>query len=196
MLDQLIFFLELGFFHVLDFKALDHVLFLIVLALPFALKHWKDLIIIVSLFTIGHTISMFIVYVGLVPHSNNWIELLISLSIVVVATKNIFANKKSLKGYNRNGFYWIVTFFFGTVHGLGFGSFYRLVTPQGEAFESLVGFALGVEAAQLLVVSMVVLLNSILNRVIKLEEFFWILLVSALVLIQATRMAIGVIIEF
>ncbi len=196
MFGQLIFFFELGFLHVLDFQALDHVLFLIVLAIPFASKHWKELIIIVSIFTIGHTISMFIVHMGLAPHSNHWIELLISLSIVVVATKNIFTSKRSLKSHNRNWFYGVVTFVFGTIHGLGFGSYYRLMTPQGGAFESLLGFAFGVEAAQLLVVGIVLLLNAVRNRVIKFEEFFWILLVSALVLIQATRMVIGNILEF
>ncbi|MCY4161625.1 MAG: HupE/UreJ family protein [Flavobacteriaceae bacterium] len=195
MIDKLFFFLKLGFNHVLDFTALDHVLFLVVMALPFSLKHWKDLIIIVSIFTIGHSVSMLVVYMGLYPHSMNWIELMISLSIVLVATKNIFTNKKSTRTYDRKWFYWLVTLFFGLIHGFGFGSFFRQASDQGEAFVTLVGFAFGVEVAQLMVVGIVVLLNYILIQRIKVVEFFWLLFVSSIVLIEATRMVIRNIME-
>lgn len=196
MMDQLLFFFRLGLSHVLDFKALDHLLFLVVLALPFSLKHWRDLIIIVTIFTAGHSISMLIVYMGLLPHSMNWIELLISLSIVSVATKNIFTDKKSIRTYTKEWFYWTVTLFFGLVHGFGFGSYFRQITQQGETFESLLGFALGIEVIQLIVVSIVVLLNYLLLQIIKLQELFWVTVVSVLVLIQSTRMVIGNIMEF
>lgn len=195
-MDQFLFFFKLGFNHVLDFKAIDHMLFLVVLALPFSLKHWMDLIVIVSIFTFGHSFSMLLVSLGVFPHSMSWIELLISLSIVLVATRNIFTDKRTIRNYTKKGFYWSVTLFFGLVHGFGFGSYFRQIAQQGETFEPLLGFAFGVEVVQLIVVGVVILFNYLVLQIVKLQEVFWVKTVSALVLIQSTRMVVRSIMEF
>ncbi|MCY4560806.1 MAG: HupE/UreJ family protein [Flavobacteriaceae bacterium] len=189
-MELLEFYFKLGFNHVLDFNALDHILFFVLLALPFALKQWRNLLVLVTLFTIGHTVSLLFAYLGWINQFRGWIELLISLSIVLLAAKNIFTDRKEKITPFKKKFYWMVTLFFGLVHGLGFGGYYRQITPQGEVFSSLLGFALGIEVVQILVVGAVILLNYLIIQVFRVSEFFWVLLSSALILVAASQMLI------
>lgn len=185
---QLGFYLELGFNHVLDLKALDHLLFLIVLTLPFSYVRWKDLLITVSIFTIGHTISLILVYFEWIPGSTSWVEFLIALSIGVVATRNLMIDKKFKQPQKRKGFLNIVTLIFGIIHGLGFGGYFRQVVATDQSVISLVGFAFGIEASQILIVGLILGLNFLVYRILKIREHIWILIGSGLVLIPVFRM--------
>lgn len=187
-MSQIGFYLELGFNHVLDLKALDHLLFLIVLTLPFSYVRWKDLLIIVSIFTIGHTISLVAVYAEWIREPTSWVEFLIALSIGVVASRNLLIDKKLKLPQSRKGFLNIVALIFGIIHGLGFGGYFRQVVATDHNFISLLGFALGIEISQVLIVGPILGLNFIAYRILKIREHIWILVGSGLVLIPVFRM--------
>ena len=153
-MDTVQFYVNLGFQHVTDFKGLDHLYFIVALSLPFGLKDWKKLLWWVTLFTLGHSLSLIGNYYAGYEFSSYWIEMFIPITIALgclplLIQKNLQANKFS------SG----LTFFFGLIHGLGFGRFFAMMVDSSAAVSSLFSFALGVELAQLAIVLAVLLLN-------------------------------------
>ena len=153
-MDTVQFYINLGFQHVTDFNGLDHLYFIVALSLPFGLKDWKKLLWWVTLFTLGHSLSLIGNFYAGYEFSSYWIELLIPVTITLgclplLTQKSLQANKFS------SG----LTFFFGLIHGLGFGRFFAMMVDSSAAVSSLISFALGVELAQLAIVLAVLLLN-------------------------------------
>ena len=120
MLENFWFNVEYGMNHVLDINAYDHVLFLIVLTIPYLFKDWKRVLILVSVFTVGHTLSLALAAYGAVSVSDKLVEFLIPLTILIVALFNVFTAGKGAKK-EKIGVLFISTLFFGLIHGLGFG---------------------------------------------------------------------------
>lgn len=155
-MDTIQFYSSLGFQHVLDLNGLDHLYFIAALSLPFGLKDWKKLLWWVTLFTLGHSLSLIGNYYAGYRFSSYWIELLIPITIAV-GCYPLLAQKRP----KANGFSSILTFLFGLIHGLGFGRFFAMMVDPDVAISSLFSFALGVELAQLVIVLGVLLLNLI-----------------------------------
>ena len=153
-MDTVQFYINLGFQHVTDFNGLDHLYFIVALSLPFGLKDWKKLLWWVTLFTLGHSISLVGNFYGGYEFSSYWIELLIPVTIALGCLPLLM--QKSLQA---NKFSSGLTFFFGLIHGLGFGRFFAMMVDSSAAVSSLISFALGVELAQLAIVLAVLLLN-------------------------------------
>jgi len=153
-MDTFQFYTILGFQHVTDLNGLDHLYFITVLSLPFSLKDWKKLLWWVTLFTLGHSLSLIGNYYAGFEFSSYWIELLIPITIALGCFPLLM--QKSLQA---NKFSSVLTFLFGLIHGLGFGRFFAIMVDPSAAISSLFSFALGVELAQLAIVLGVVLLN-------------------------------------
>ena len=112
-------YLQLGFRHVLDLRTYDHYLFLIALMLPYTFKEWKQLLLLVGLFTIGHTASSLLAAFGFMQVRGSLIGFLIPVIVLITATYSLITAGKTAKGngVSAMGF---VTIFFGIIHGLGF----------------------------------------------------------------------------
>jgi len=96
-MDNFMFFLKEGLFHVLDWNAYDHVLFLIVLVVIYDFKNWQKILWLISLFTIGHTLSLILSAYKIVSINQNWIEFLIPVTILITALVNVFFAKNATK---------------------------------------------------------------------------------------------------
>jgi len=153
-MDTIQFYTSLGFQHVLDLDGLDHLYFIAALSLPFGIKDWKKLLWWVTLFTLGHSLSLIGNYYAGYSFSSYWIELLIPITIAV-GCYPLLAQKRP----QANGFSNVLTLLFGLIHGLGFGRYFAMMVDPQEAIGSLFSFALGVELAQLIIVLAVVSLN-------------------------------------
>ena len=142
---------ELGFSHVWDWQGYDHLLFLAALCLPFSTRQWKPLLWLITCFTIGHSLSLILATLEVVKVSSTWVEFLIPVSIAATAVYNmIYA--RAVWGRNNQLVMW-VTLFFGVVHGFGFaGVLTELGLPKDGLVVGLLGFNLGVELGQILVV--------------------------------------------
>ena len=92
MLDDFLFNLQYGIKHVIDINAYDHVLFLIVLTVPYMFKDWKRVLLLVSLFTLGHTLSLVLAAYDVVSVSGKLVEFLIPVTILVAALFNVFTS--------------------------------------------------------------------------------------------------------
>jgi hypothetical protein len=182
MLDDFWFNLKLGLFHVLDWNAYDHILFLIALVASYTITQGKKVFWLVTIFTIGHSISLVLAAYDVMQVTSEWIEFLIPVSILFTAIYNIIFAGKAVNSKKINLLYGI-TLFFGLVHGFGFSSYFNMVSQGAEdKLLMLLEFALGVELSQLFVVIPVLILGFILQNIFKYSKKDWILISCSIVI--------------
>ncbi|TXD53486.1 HupE/UreJ family protein [Polaribacter sp. IC063] len=188
MEDFLLYF-KMGLHHVLDFSAYDHILFLIVLAVVFTNFQWKKVIWLVTLFTIGHSITLALSAYGILKVPMDLIEFLIPLTIFITGVLNIInAKRDATKKGNIN---LLLTLFFGLIHGLGFSNYFKMMVGQEEdKLFPLVEFALGIELAQVITVIGILILGMILQNFFRVERRDWILVCSSIVIGFSIQMMI------
>lgn len=180
------FYFNLGLDHVLDLGGLDHFYFLVALAIPFGFVNWRKLLWWVSLFTIGHSLSLLITYFEWVKLDSSWVEFLIPVTICITCISLLFQKKHAqLEGIWIN----LITLFFGLIHGFGFGRYFKMITEEGEAIMALLEFAIGVEFAQVLIVIFVLFSNWVVLGLLKIQKQKWQWIVAAMILSQAIAMA-------
>ncbi|MGY8932580.1 MAG: HupE/UreJ family protein [Flavobacteriales bacterium] len=173
-------YLKLGLTHVLDWQAYDHIVFLIVLVAAYNFSNWKRIFILVSLFTIGHTASLLLANYSVVTVSSKWIEFLIPVTILVAAVYNLFTSGK-INRSEKVGLFYVITVFFGLIHGFGFATYYKMITGGNEILP-LFEFALGIEFAQLIIVTIVLILSFIFQSIFRFNKRDWVLVVSSIVI--------------
>ncbi len=178
-MSDFVLFLKLGLFHVLDWNAYDHILFLTVLVVSYNFSHWKRVLTLITLFTLGHTSSLLLANYDVVSVSSKWIEFLIPVTILFGAVYSIFTAGKTVhRGLNTLYF---ITLFFGLIHGFGFASYYKMING-GSSLLPLLEFALGVELAQICIVFLVLVVGFLFTTVFRFNKRDWVLVVSSLVL--------------
>ena len=179
-------YLELGIGHILDPKGLDHVLFLVVLVLTYTLTQWKQVIILATAFTLGHSATLAMAAYDLVRLDSALIELLIALSIAATALYNLAKPETSTLTPSR----YTAALFFGFIHGLGFSNYFRIILGEDSLVVPLLGFNLGVEVAQIIIVTIVLLVMHLLTRTFKLEKKYVVIAISAIVLTLSLKMVV------
>ncbi len=174
-------FLTLGLNHVLDWQAYDHILFLIVLTVVYTLSNWKKVLWLITLFTIGHTITLALAAYNILAIDIDIVEFLIPVTILITAFVNILTIKKhQTKNTNINLFF---AFFFGLIHGLGFSNYFRMIVEDADAkLAPLIEFAIGIELAQVIIVLGILVVGYIAQKVIRISRRDWILVLSAIVI--------------
>lgn len=191
MLENFWFNVQYGLNHVLDLNGYDHVLFLMVLAVPYLFKDWKRVLILVSTFTLGHTLSLVLAAYGIVSVNGKLVEFLIPVTILITAIYNVFTAGKKDRG-NKIGLYFITTLFFGLIHGLGFAREFKMFAGQTEnKLELLIEFALGIELAQLIIVFIVLFVGFLLQTIFRFSRRDWIMVLSSIVIGLVIPMLIG-----
>jgi hypothetical protein len=182
-MSEFLIYFQIGLKHVLDIQAYDHVLFLIALTVPFSFKDWKRIVLLISLFTIGHTLALLLSVFGIIAINVNLVELLIPITIMITAFFNLFTAGKSNKKESINLIFF-VTLFFGIIHGLGFSNYFKAILG-GSATSKLLPlaeFAIGIEAAQIIVVFIVLILSYIVQTVFRFSKRDWTLVMSAFII--------------
>ncbi len=181
MLEDFWFNVEYGMNHVLDINAYDHVLFLIVLAIPYVFKDWKRVLLLVSVFTLGHTLSLVLAVYNVVSINGELVEFLIPITILIVALFNLFTAGKGAQK-KRIGVLFFSALFFGLVHGLGFAREFQILVGRAEnKLVTLLEFALGIEISQVIIVFIVLFLGYITQTIFRISKRDWILVISAIV---------------
>lgn len=176
-------FFEKGLRHILNLFAYDHILFLIALTVPYAFKDWKRLLLLVSVFTLGHTLALLLSVFGIIIIKGNFTEFLIPITILIVAVFNLFTAGKSAKTESISiiGF---ITLFFGIIHGLGFAGYFQSLLG-GNAKPKLLPvleISLGIESAQIIVIFIVLILSYIVQTFFRFSKRDWTLVMSAFVI--------------
>lgn len=182
MIDSFLKFLELGLYHIISFSSYDHILFLVVLTVPYVFKDWKRLLLLVSIFTLGHTFSLLLGVFDIINLKSNVVEWLIPFTIVIIALYNVFTAGKHSKQSNP---LLIVGFvlFFGLIHGLGFASSFLSVVHSDEStLLSVLEFAVGIELGQFLIVFCVLFFGFLGQTIFRFSIRDWVMVLSAVVI--------------
>lgn len=163
--------LKTGFEHITDLQGYDHILFIMALCGVYALNEWKKILILVTAFTIGHSISLFLSVYNIVRVDAAWIEFLIPLSILCTTIYNLATGESENKSMKLP---YTFALFFGLIHGLGFSNYLRALLGSEESiFIPLLNFNIGLEIGQLVVVLFVFLLHYIFDKFFKVSPKNW-----------------------
>ena len=182
------FYFQFGWDHIIDIGALDHIFFIAALAAIYMLKDWKQVLILVTAFTLGHAITMILSSKNLIEVNTGWIEFLIPCTIVVTALSNLFHKTFTQRTIRINYF---LALFFGLIHGLAYANLIKfMITGEQDFIWSWFSFSVGLEAGQILVVFLILLLAQLFVGIFKLNRRIWVMTVSVAVLIFALKMAI------
>lgn len=186
-MEDFMLYFKMGLNHVLDFSAYDHIIFLIVLAVVYSFKEWKKVILLATLFTIGHTLTLGLSAYKIVNIRVDIIEFLIPVTIFITAIVNIINTQKET--VTRNNINLIFALFFGLIHGLGFSNYFRMMVGQEEdKLMPLIEFALGIEMAQFIIVIGILLLGFAVLSTKKIKRNHWIIFCSTVVGLIAANM--------
>lgn len=168
-------YLRLGYEHITNFSALDHILFIIVLMAVYQPKHWLKIVIAISLFTVGHSVSLTVAAMDIISVNKALIEFLIPLTIVLTALFNLSRAGQDPNSKSKN---WLALIF-GLIHGLGFSNYYEmLVMGEGNYWSALLPFNLGVELGQLTVVFVTLMIMIIFQYIMNTKNRDWNLFIS------------------
>lgn len=182
-------YFQLGLQHILDLKGFDHILFVVALCAIYVTRDWKKILILVTAFTVGHSITLALATLKLVNVNSDWIEFLIPVTIAVTAVSNIFSPKPSSgRGIQIN---YVFALFFGLIHGLGFSNYLRsLLGKEASIFQPLLAFNIGLEVGQLVIVAISVIISGLLVGIVGVNRKDWALVVSSVILGMAVMMMI------
>ena len=182
------FYFKLGWEHIISMDALDHQLFIAALAAIYMLKDWKQVLILVTAFTIGHSLTLALSVFDLIRVNSKWVEFLIPLTIVITALSNLFQKKFTTRSVRINYF---LALGFGLIHGLGFANNIRfmLADDQGIGW-SLFGFNVGLEAGQVIVVALLMLLAHLVVTILRVNRRDWVIFLSAGVFALSLKMVL------
>ncbi|TAI47403.1 HupE/UreJ family protein [Flagellimonas allohymeniacidonis] len=175
------FYIKLGFNHVLDFGAYDHILFLAALATPFTFKHWKRVVILATIFTIAHCTSLALAAFDVMTVDVGLIEFLIPVTILLTALFNfiyVFRDAVNVGMY----LHVLVTAFFGLIHGFGFSNYFKmLMADQEDKIVPLLGFATGIEFSQVAIIMIVLAIAFLVQSILRVKRSHFIISLSILI---------------
>jgi hypothetical protein len=179
-------YLELGFQHITDLDGYDHILFIVALCAIYTLKEWRKVAILVTAFTIGHSVTLALAALEIIPIPAATIEFLIPVTIVITAVYNVTIHKMdgnaSNATFNRHlNMNYIFALVFGLIHGLGFSNFLRSMLMPGQEDQlvmQLLAFNIGVELGQLTIVAVILFIAYIVMNPLRVKQREWNVFVS------------------
>jgi hypothetical protein len=182
------FYFKIGWEHIINKEALDHIFFIMALAAIYMLKDWRQVLILVTAFTVGHTITLTLSTLRIVEVNSNLVEFLIPCTIVFTAISNLFQKTFTPKAIRINYF---LALFFGLIHGLAFANTLRMIIAEDQSFAlSMFSFSVGLESGQILIVFCILLLSQLFIGILKIGRRDWVIFISAAVFSLALEMAL------
>ena len=180
-MQDFLFYLKLGWEHIISWDALDHQLFVLVLVAVYSYKEWRKILILITAFTIGHSITLALSILDIIRIPANWIEFLIPLTILLTALDNILMRNKPENLMRMNYYLALV---FGLIHGMGFANTARMMISSEENITvPLLGFNLGLELGQVVVVLFILLVEFLSFKFFKIKKVQWIVFASLITLL-------------
>ncbi|MFD2248404.1 HupE/UreJ family protein [Pontibacter ruber] len=188
-------YIELGFHHIFDFKAYDHMLFLLALSAIYTLSDWRKVLALVTSFTIGHSITLALSTFNIIRFDSALIEFLIPVTILFTCVTNFFKlNGAASKQHAIWSFHNLLAVGFGLIHGMGFSNFLKsMLGRNGDTWQQLLAFNIGIELGQLLIVSILLIAGFLMMNLFRAKKRDWIMVLSsaaagiALILIMETN---------
>ena len=182
------FYFRLGWDHIIGRHALDHQLFIVALAAIYMARDWKQVLVLVTAFTLGHSLTLALSVYDVIRFSSAWVEFLIPVTILVTALSNLYQKQFTPRTIRIN---YALALGFGLIHGMGFANTLRFMLVEGQHFgKSLLGFNIGLEAGQLVVVLAILLLSEGVVDGLRRNRREWVIFLSGGAFVSALFMAI------
>jgi len=194
---------KIGFHHIADISAYDHILFVIALCAIYKMSEWKRVAILVTAFTIGHSVTLALAALDVITFPKDVIELLIPVTIILTCLYNIFSKSKAPREGKMtpakiayltrqllvNYFF---AFFFGLIHGMGFSNYLKSVLDADESLVWLLfAFNVGLELGQLMIVAIILVISFLVMDILKVKQRTWNIAVSSVVGVMAVWLIFG-----
>lgn len=167
-------YFKLGVHHILDIHSYDHILFLICLTAVYLLHQWKQILVLITAFTIGHTTSLVLATFEIVQISSSLIEFLIPLTVFITGFWNVVSFTQKVEP-RTHVFKYFTALVFGLIHGLGFSNYlHSLLLNEKDIVTALFAFNVGIEVGQILVVLGILFLNILMLHVFRVNRRDWV----------------------
>ncbi|MCT4317389.1 HupE/UreJ family protein [Elizabethkingia anophelis] len=187
-MNDFMFYLRMGWDHIVSKDALDHQLFILVLIAVYTIQDFKKVLILVTAFTIGHSLTLALSIFDILRVPSAWVEFLIPCTIAITALINIFGKNNVQKQMKLN---YSLALFFGLIHGMGFANSIRITLAKEQSIATgLLGFNIGLELGQIVVVLAVLIILFLLTSIFKMDRKNWIMFVSSGVFALSLQMAL------
>lgn len=171
-------YFELGLHHIADLKGYDHILFILTLCAVYSLKEWKRVLVLITAFTVGHSLTLALATLDLIRVDGDLIEFLIPVTIFATALVNLLSRKQEVS-HLQHYLKYSAALFFGLIHGLGFSNYLRsLLGAEGGLALPLFSFNVGIEVGQITVVGVIMLLTYLVVSFMGMPRREWHVLLS------------------
>jgi hypothetical protein len=178
-------YFQLGFEHITDVNGYDHILFLIALCAAYRFSDWKSILVLITAFTVGHSLTLALAVLHIITVNSDWVEFLIPLTIFITAGTNLYQARKdpslTRPRLRREGnlpiLGYVFALGFGLIHGMGFSNFLRSLLGE-ELLLPLFSFNVGLEVGQLIIVAVIFTVQWAAVRFMQLQLRWWNLLLS------------------
>ncbi|WP_462221279.1 HupE/UreJ family protein [Ferruginibacter sp.] len=182
------FYFKLGWQHIISLDALDHLLFILALSAIYLLSNWRQVLVLVTAFTIGHSLTLALSVYKILAVKDSLVEFLIPCTIIITAVFNFFQKDFTPKSLRLNYF---LALFFGLIHGLGFANTIRFMLAKNQGIGwSLFSFNVGLEAGQIVVVMCILLLSFLIVNKGQLKRKWWLWALSGVAFCIALKMVV------
>jgi len=186
-MNEMLIYGHLGFRHIIDWAGSDHILFVMALTLRYLWTDWKKLLVLITAFTFGHSVTLALSTLEWVNFPIAWVETLIPITILITAASNLW-----VKSFNFNEKYPLIYFyalFFGLIHGLGFSNYLKsLLGKEQSILGPLFSFNMGLEVGQLLMVSVLLIISFIFVSLMKVQRKLYLQIASIIAIGLALNM--------
>lgn len=181
-------YVRTGLEHIADLNAYDHILFVVALCAVYDWRSWRSVLILVTAFTLGHSVTLALATLDWITFSSSLIELLIPISIILTCIYNL-VSRTNTEAFDR--YKYLIALGFGLIHGMGFSNFLKeLLGSSGEIIMPLLAFNIGIELGQLIIVAIALTIAYIAMKYAKVNRWNWNVIVSSATLVIALKLLI------
>lgn len=185
-MQDFLFYLKLGWEHIISWDALDHQLFILVLIAVYFYRDWQKILVLVTAFTIGHSVTLALSVLDIFRLPGNLVEILIPATILLTALDNLLLRRKQQQLMRIN---YVLALLFGLIHGMGFANLARITMAAEQNIAiPLLGFNMGLELGQITVVLIIMLLLFFLMKLSAFRQKYWIVTVSTIAIALSANM--------
>ena len=171
-------YIKLGFNHIVDYNAFDHILFIVVLTAVYLLSDWKRVLLLITSFTIGHTTTLALSTLNIISISSSLVEFLIPVTIFITAVGNLLQRSNGFS-HQQYKIKYIIALFFGLIHGLGFSNYLKVLLGSEKGIvKPLFAFNLGLELGQVIIVLCILFVATIVVSKFRIKQRSWELVLS------------------
>lgn len=172
-------FFQSGWHHIVDINAYDHLLFVMTLCAAFRFHQWKQILVIITAFTIGHSVTLVLSAFGYIPDNSTIVELLVPVTIMITAISNI-KNYEEEGVFSNKNIKYLIALGFGLIHGLAFASNFKVMMFTSDIIFPLFSFNLGIEIGQLVIFALFMTVLYSYSNFLKGEHLKWNVFVSGI----------------